>query len=422
MARPAFVFAAALLAAVSLHANAFAQSNQAMAETLFQDGRRLMTAGQYAEACPKLEESQRLDPGTGTLLNWGLCLKELGKPASAWVVFNQAVASARAENRADRVALADAEIKKLEAVMPRLSVTVAPEADLPDLTVKVDSATLAPAARGVASPVDPGQHVVTASASGRKTWTNTVDVKPGAQTHTVVVPVLEPLSAPQPVAGSLVGVTGGGPAEAQAAPPPPRVKRWLAGARVNLAIPMGKSAEGINLSDYAATQGGFWFEGGYKVHPSILVGAFLGLGFGGMGDANSVATISCDQEGVSCAAMDLRIGLQGTYTFMLDGLIQPWAGLGFGYEVLQFSLEHGDSHLTESGVGAELLMLQGGVDFNLNAVTVGPFLAFTLGRYTSGSVSCEGSNCSSPGTTSYDVESPTVHSWFQIGVRGTFGF
>ena len=95
-------FLAPLLALHLLSTEARAQTNAALAETLFQEGKKQMAAKNYAEACPKFQESQRLDPGTGTLLNWGLCLKESGKPAGAWVVFNQAVAAARGEPRRSR--------------------------------------------------------------------------------------------------------------------------------------------------------------------------------------------------------------------------------------------------------------------------------------------------------------------------------
>jgi hypothetical protein len=424
MARLALVSLAWLALSLATSLPALAQSNQALAETLFQDGRRLMNAGNYAEACPKLQESQRLDPGTGTLLNWGLCLKELGKPASAWVVFNQAAASARAENRADRVQLAEAEIKKLEAAMPRLSVVVPPEADGPGLTVTVDAQTLAPAARGVASPVDPGQHLVVASAPERKTWTSSVDVKPGAQTYTVVVPVLEPGSdavaapATAPAAAgasaSAGGTASGG--EAPAAAPAPRERRFMLGARLNVAAPAGKFNDQLKLSDLTTAQGMLWFEAGYKVIPSLTLGVYVGFGAGSVGaEMASVVGVDCD-GGVSCSVLDLRIGLQGAYNFNPAGKTQPWAGVGFGYELLDYSFESSTDQATVSFGGPEYLLLQGGLDFNMGAFGVGPFAALTLARYTTGSVTCDG--CVD--TLGGDIENAKVHQWLQLGVRGTF--
>ena len=37
------------------------------ADALFKEGRALLDAKKFDEACPKLAESQRLDPGAGTL-------------------------------------------------------------------------------------------------------------------------------------------------------------------------------------------------------------------------------------------------------------------------------------------------------------------------------------------------------------------
>src|SRR3954467_7016553 len=62
-------------------------ADKAAAQSLFDQGRSLMTKGQYAQACPKLAESQRLDPGLGTQFNLADCYEHLGQTASAWAGF-----------------------------------------------------------------------------------------------------------------------------------------------------------------------------------------------------------------------------------------------------------------------------------------------------------------------------------------------
>src|SRR5579863_8518518 len=81
----------------------------ATATTLFQEGREAAKKGDYATACAKMEESFRLDPAVGTLLNLADCQEHMGHPASAWQRFREA---------ADKLAPSD---DRLVAVKQRLA-------------------------------------------------------------------------------------------------------------------------------------------------------------------------------------------------------------------------------------------------------------------------------------------------------------
>jgi hypothetical protein len=196
----------------------------ALAEALFREGKQLMAAGRHAEACPKLAESQRLDPGGGTLLTLALCHEAEGKTASAWVELRDALAQAHKEGRADRAAIAEAHVQALEPRLARLAVDVRGEAaQTPGLVVRRDGVTLTPPAWGVAVPVDPGPHVVEAEAPARRPFRREVPVGDGARVAVEVpvlpapgapdAPPLAPLPAPRPfgalaVAGLAAGALG----------------------------------------------------------------------------------------------------------------------------------------------------------------------------------------------------------------------
>jgi hypothetical protein len=127
-----------------------------------------VAAGDYAEACPKLEESQRLDPSGGTLVNLALCHEQIGRTASAWAEFKEVFAGATREGREQRARIAKEHIAALE---PRLSrIVIAPIRPVPKMEVLIDGVSLREAAWGLASPFDPGNHEVEGRAPGYETF------------------------------------------------------------------------------------------------------------------------------------------------------------------------------------------------------------------------------------------------------------
>src|SRR5258706_16461934 len=67
---------------------------RAAAQVLFDQGKALVDRGKFAEACPKFQESLRLDKGIGTMLWLADCFDNNGQTASAWVQFKDAAAAA----------------------------------------------------------------------------------------------------------------------------------------------------------------------------------------------------------------------------------------------------------------------------------------------------------------------------------------
>ncbi len=72
------------------------------ADRLFKDGRRAAEHGDFGQACKLFEESFRLDPGVGTLVNLGDCAEHLGDLERAYGYYH--TASARMSEGDDRLA------------------------------------------------------------------------------------------------------------------------------------------------------------------------------------------------------------------------------------------------------------------------------------------------------------------------------
>jgi len=188
--------------------------DNALALKLFDEGRSLLTAGKVAEACRKLEESWRLNPLPGTLLNLAVCHEQEGRTASAVAEFRQARALAERDHRDDRLSLADGHLRAIEGKVSSLVIVVGADADRPDLSVSRDGTAVGRTVWGSRIPMDPGEHVVEASAPNKKPWKALVKVLPDGDVQTVTLKPLEdaepaPLPSPPP-----------SPATPPPAPPP----------------------------------------------------------------------------------------------------------------------------------------------------------------------------------------------------------
>ena len=190
--RPLLLIAITL---VPLTSKADHAADTARAEAMFEEGRKLMAAHDYAAACPKLAESERLDPAPGTLLNLAVCYERANKTATAWATYKSAALLAQRSGEADRAAAATRKAAELEPKLARMTVTAAPTAGL---VVRCDGQPLGEASWGVALPYDPGDHDIEATAPGHRPWSTHVHVAEAAQVTKVSVPALE--SSPVPVA------------------------------------------------------------------------------------------------------------------------------------------------------------------------------------------------------------------------------
>jgi len=166
------------------------------AEELFQEGRRLLTAGQTDEACARFAESYGMVASSGTLLNLALCHQTQGKTATAWGEYKAAARLARNQGREDRASVADGKAQALEPTLARVTTTAA-EA-VAGLRVATEGGPLGDGGLSVELPIDPGTYKVTVTAPGYLPWTTTLEVKE-AQQIALEIPRLEPEALPAPV-------------------------------------------------------------------------------------------------------------------------------------------------------------------------------------------------------------------------------
>jgi hypothetical protein len=152
--------------------------DKASAEALFNEGVSLVAIGSYAEGCLKFEGSQGLDATLGTELRLADCYERLGKTASAWATFKHAQGVARAQNQTEREELARLRFEALEPKLAYLSLDLDGSAPR-GLVVERNGGAVPLASLGVAIPIDPGTHNLTARAPSHHAWSETIDVPPG---------------------------------------------------------------------------------------------------------------------------------------------------------------------------------------------------------------------------------------------------
>ena len=172
------------------------------------------------------------------------------------------------------------------------------------------------------------------------------------------------------------------------------------GLRTGYMIPIGDASKDNKLGDTVGGGIPIWLDAGYRVIPSVYVGLYFDYAI--LFPADKICP-----SGTDCSFHQIRVGVMGAYHFIPAGPIDPWAGLGIGYEIVGGSVGPGDF----STKGLEFLNLQGGADYKVTPnIRVGPFLSFSLGQYST----------TTSGNQSGDIKDTAMHEWFTIGVRGAY--
>jgi hypothetical protein len=166
-----------------------ASASDATAEALFRAGREAMERGDYAQACSRFQESQRLEPAGGTAFNLAACFEKLGRVASAWKTYREA--AERLPTGDARARMSEEQARALEARLPKLTLRAGPSSEA--VEVELNGVALGAATLGLALPVDPGEQRIVVRASGREPRELTVIVAEGESKEVVLSPG-EPLA------------------------------------------------------------------------------------------------------------------------------------------------------------------------------------------------------------------------------------
>ncbi len=187
-------------------------ANTSGAEILFEAGRKALEAQDYELACQKFQESNRLEPAPGTVLNIGNCEEKRGRIATAWARYTEAMNMLPADD--NRYAFARKRAEAIEHRVPRLTVTLAK--DSPPGTTLTRNGKEWQEPFGAPLRLDPQTYLLVVTAPKHERAKYHVSLKEGDNKELTVAPG-KPTVKPTPQPGSerkrlglIVGGAGAG--------------------------------------------------------------------------------------------------------------------------------------------------------------------------------------------------------------------
>jgi len=159
------------------------------ARSLFRDARKLASDGRFEEACPKFEESLKLDPGIGTRFNLADCWEHTGRLKQAQDAFLEVADSAHDKGQTDREEVARTRAHALDEKIPRLGIEA--KEMIQGLDVLLDGKSVDRTRWASGERLDPGPHDIEAKAPNKKSWSLHVEFAASADKVTIMVPKLD---------------------------------------------------------------------------------------------------------------------------------------------------------------------------------------------------------------------------------------
>jgi hypothetical protein len=158
------------------------------ARELFASAEKDEDAGKWSDALDKLGRVAQVRSTSGVRYHIALCEEHLGRLAHALDDYVQAEIQARNDGAQDVLRLVGGRVGQLKDRVPRLSLSVPPDAP-PDTEIDVDGDAIARPVWGTPLPLDPGSHEVRAKAAGHVGFSTTIAM---AERDNVVVEVKLP--------------------------------------------------------------------------------------------------------------------------------------------------------------------------------------------------------------------------------------
>jgi hypothetical protein len=212
------------------------------------------------------------------------------------------------------------------------------------------------------------------------------------------------------------------PALAQADPPNPR-KEFHHGPSVGLRLgwgfPFGNRAKVAGATESMGPSANFsgmapiWLDAGYRINKLVYVGGYFQYGFLFVSKEHG-----CPAPLTSCHAHDIRGGAGVHFHLMPFHAVDPWLGIGWGYEASSTTFEEQAQSTTRTNGGIEFVNAQVGLDVHpLFGFEWGPFASFSLGEY-----STETQTPPFGATETYALQEKTFHYFLVIGMRAQLDF
>lgn len=196
--------------------------------------------------------------------------------------------------------------------------------------------------------------------------------------------------------------------------PMPALRGLQLGARIGYALPNGALSSDSSLStpisklETASVPIGI--EAGYRLSRALYLGGTLAWGPGIAPNAQG----TCPPN-ASCFRQDAQLRAEARFYFSPERRVSWWASAGGGWEVAAFSQSAGASGATATLTGPVLADLELGFDSRRGARGIGMYFGMSLAEFLT-----HGQN-PTPAPVATWIDNPSIHVWFTLGVRGSYG-